>query len=276
MSIELTNVVEVFPSTKTNTINRLITENSLTRLINRLLDVDGYIITSEFGDDVNVNGQYEYVTVSGDNGLLSKNLEFSLRGYYFNLGTYESVIEKIDEEYKNPVEDSEIDAVIYIDNTTPEYPELYGYNYEPITDTSGENSFAEMYDNNNSYNFKFYNVSGVQVNVETSGFGTNAYAHVLMDKQTPPQPINFAQNNIAKVTFIHMTTEACVQLYLHGENTPPAPNAANNASSNFKSYTLPLFVRKNGNWAIPVSSFHKFASLSVQDVDGGVIDLDKQ
>ena len=54
MKTKLTNkqVKEMFPSTKTKTINKLITENSLTRLLNRLLDVDSYIITSEYPNTI--------------------------------------------------------------------------------------------------------------------------------------------------------------------------------------------------------------------------------
>lgn len=117
-----------FPTTKRGSINKLVTENSLTRLINRLIDVDGYVITSEI-DDSAVN--YEEGIPAELWNIPLYDFEFSIRGYYFCI-TADSVKSGlqhlIDVSGFRPVSgtSSVLYGNIFIDKTNKNYPELWG------------------------------------------------------------------------------------------------------------------------------------------------------
>lgn len=123
------NLLGSFPTTKRNSVNKLITENSITRLINRLIDVDGYVITSEINDS-SVDWE-EGISSSlwSDGG--SKDFEFSLRGYYFCIKSNEngSGIRNLIVATGFPQvvgTEKKLYANIYIDKTNKDYPELWG------------------------------------------------------------------------------------------------------------------------------------------------------
>ncbi len=125
--------INSFPTTKMGSINKLITENSLTRLINRLLDVDGFIITDGLADRDSVN---QVIGNGGKHLSINTNLplnkvvfrdgllEFVLRGYYF-AADVEELAEKLEDE-KGQTGSYGLFARIFIDNSNPDYPELVG------------------------------------------------------------------------------------------------------------------------------------------------------
>lgn len=123
------NLIGSFPTTKRNSVNKLITENSITRLINRLIDVDGYVISSEINDN-NVDWEEGVPTnLWSDEGL--KDFEFSLRGYYFCIKSNSSgsgVANLIVATGFPQVvgTESKLYANIYIDKVNKDYPELWG------------------------------------------------------------------------------------------------------------------------------------------------------
>lgn len=127
-----------FPTTKRGSINKLVTENSLTRLINRLVDVVGYVITSEF-DDSSVN--YEDGIPASLWNVPLADFEFTIRGYYFCISADDA---KSGLQYlissmafsPQPGEENELWAHIFIDKTNPDYPELWGQDSVENTDAN--------------------------------------------------------------------------------------------------------------------------------------------
>ena len=98
-----TNKINVFPSTRrvqTQTTARLMTEEAMVRIINQLIESDGFIISPSAFD-------------------LSAPLEFNIQGYYFNIATINDVISNFDSS-------TEVYAYIVIDTSNQYYYELKG------------------------------------------------------------------------------------------------------------------------------------------------------
>lgn len=140
--------VNSFPTTKLGSVNKLITENSLTRLINRLLDLDGFIITdglAKQGESSEVIGNGgKHLVVNSDIPLLNLSfrddrMEFVIRGYYFSV-SIDDLKDMINTYIRtnSPTEPVGLYARIFIDNTNPDYPELVGQ--EIVEETQGENT----------------------------------------------------------------------------------------------------------------------------------------
>ena len=128
--------INSFPTTKMESVNKLITENSLTRLINRLLDLDGYIITEQLaeknsGSEIIGNGGTR-LKINDDlnlNSIIFRNnlFEFVIRGYYFSVEVDPLVSMLTDYvTAQHPETNVGLYARIFIDNTNPNYPELVG------------------------------------------------------------------------------------------------------------------------------------------------------
>ena len=271
MAIDLmgTKIKEMFPSTKTKTINKLITENSLTRLLNRLLDVKGYIITSEYPNNVlvqsDVHNNYDYITVSND--ILDVDLEFNIRGYYFNLNTYRNVISLIRTEYGDLQTDDTINAIIYVDETSnPEYPELYGQeSLEKITADVAENSytFPEDCTINNVFNIIIYDNQSVIDNIPGINYELDSNNKLVIKNgdgeiQTP---------SYNRISYVKATYISSIKLY-KSQDKPSKPSGFDY----LKEYELTLFKMKDSNtFTIPLSSIHRFSSLAIESIDGGEI-----
>jgi len=274
MSIDLlgTQVKEMFPSTKTKTINKLITENSLTRLLNRLLDVDSYIITSEYPNTISLNKAYDSITVSND--ILDVDLEFNIRGYYFNLNTYRNVISLIRTEYGDLQTGDTINAIIYVDETSnPEYPELYGQeSLEKITADVAENSytFPEDCTINNVFNIIIYNNQSVIDNIPGINYELDSNNKLVIKNgdgeiQTP---------SYNRISYVKATYISSIKLY-KSQDKPSKPSDKPSKPSGFdylKEYELTLFKMKDSDtFTIPLSSIHRFSSLAIESIDGGEI-----
>ena len=138
-TITYLNSVDNFPTTKRNSVNKLLTENSLTRLINRLIDKDGFIITealrspsSQSGDRGNLldfNTNIKLRDVDFENNIL----EFMLRGYYFSVNLSDLLSSDKGVNWEHYVTTYGQDSMpfglyarIFIDATDPNYPELLG------------------------------------------------------------------------------------------------------------------------------------------------------
>ena len=280
-------VNEIFPSTKTKTINKLITENSLTRLINRLLDVDGYVITSELSDGFTLNqisqNEEDYIKIV--DAELDKDCEFSIRGYYFNIGPYSDILSN--NAYENllsppidPSNELSVIASIYISNDT-EYPELYGqdiYTSETIyKEEAGDDSpivlSEEATISTVSLNsFKFFDKDNKQLeDITVSGISAE---HEILDENN--SPITWG-SNIKSVRYVITTSNAALylsnsvtEIETQNSQNPPIPDLVN-----YTRYDLEIFrlVNEDGHLvpAIPIDSLHRFDTLAISSIDGGVI-----
>lgn len=98
------NDIRVFPSTRrvhTQTDARLMTERSISGLINQLINTDGFVITENFD--------------------ASAPFEFNIFGYYFNATTASAITSK----FSTPTVGTIIYGIIKIDITN-EYHEIIG------------------------------------------------------------------------------------------------------------------------------------------------------
>ena len=267
------DVKEIFPSTKTKTINKLITENSLTRLLNRLVDVDGYIISSELG--VDVSDDNEYTVVEGD-GILDSDLEFCIRGYYFNLGTFRDIYSGLLSNITvgdNEGDNVDIYARIYIDEiSNPEYPELYGYDdwNEHNIPIDNVNRTATLDNDYDGATVKFYN-NGERVHKDWV-FGTDFIINtnnIICDMNEAP--IDLFGSGVDTVNYFTHTTSNAVWIHQADEDL-----SLEGLSPDLTPYELLLFnayrIDDAVQLRIPVSSFHKFSSVSVKSIDGGIIE----
>ena len=126
-------MVNCFPSTKRASVNKLLTENSITRIINKLIDNDSYVITTGLSDvDFSKNiSRDEWMNAQSD-------FEFIIHGYYFSISKSEDDMSGFDyliratgfEQYCNASDHNKeahkLYARIFIDVDDKRYPELYG------------------------------------------------------------------------------------------------------------------------------------------------------
>lgn len=268
MAIELTSVQlkEIFPSTKTTTINKLITENSLTRLLNRLVDVDGYIISSEF-DNEEIAYDYNYVNTSSEI-ILNSNMEICIRGYYFNLGLYRDLIGKITTTYPDLEEHDVIKAAIFIDNSNPDYPEMFG-----------QDSFVEhtIYNEGEEYpTFESGYISSTLLFLDGNGDSVNINNFTIdSNNQGTWSWSDLTSANVVAIRYYTRVSDNCIWLYRDTEgDIPDYPTP----SDDYTMHELVLFEALEDEDTnelilnIPITSFHKFSSVSVSTIDGGVID----
>lgn len=119
-----------YPSTKRASVNKLITENTVTRVINRLIDNESYVITNglngvDFSSDIPV-GQWDNTRA---------NFEFVIHGYYFCITPDEAdgsglryLLRRVNLDPGTHDMEAEhtLYARIFIDNIDKDFPELYG------------------------------------------------------------------------------------------------------------------------------------------------------
>jgi len=119
--------VSNFPSTKRASVNKLFTENTVTRMINRLIDKDGYVITngidwSDFTQDIPVAA------------WVNQDFEFVIHGYYFAISKDESQsgLQYLLSQTHFPTDDAQhtLYARIIIDKEDSNFPELWGQDDE--------------------------------------------------------------------------------------------------------------------------------------------------
>lgn len=129
MSYLSTNAITVFPSTRRfdkQVSARLLSEKSLTDLINKLVDTDGFVITPDDETTGNI--------------IFSNPFEFNIHGYYFQTTTANSIIELFSSS-------TEIYGNIYIDEIG-DYKELKGQDvddyYQGITFYNGDLTDASV------------------------------------------------------------------------------------------------------------------------------------
>lgn len=311
---------EIFPSTKTQTINKLITENSLTRIINRLVDVESYVITSEFDNSdiekaLNNAGQEDYIPVAN---MKNKDLEVCIRGYYFNLGTIENFISKYSRI------GSMLGVAIYVSDDT-EYPELYGQEvletvFVPKENNTGGILIPDGYERTYISNIELYsttndvqqmlslgtvNIDAAHIQTADSQPQTGKTYYVLEDgkyvvttdtefiegetyyeltelklitNSNTEYNLTWGENyidgttyNIDKISFVYRANQDAISVFSVSDNNSFP------GKTGYKVHTLTVLQNFNTNsntaaiWGIPLSSIHKFDTISISNIDGGVI-----
>ena len=299
MATTLSNIT-IFPSTKTQTINKLITENSVTRLINRLVDVDSYIITptTEEGNSdilVDVNNLSDSI----------KTLEFCIHGYYFcieDINDLLSLSEWSDKITQDPTVDHSLYARIFIDKTNKDYPEIMGtYTQNPrtvvLTDVfvSGETCIPD---------FKGYSKTIGVVLLDENDTIISAPGKVRLGDREILDPDDTGQvsgciycddgdfipektgADVKKIRLVELEFYNGIQIYVDPSTETGAiymPNGDEFDPTNFEYYDLCLLQWKKPidavlvsgeqqfNTYIPLESLHKFTSKSIDIIDGGEI-----
>lgn len=282
----LTNIT-VFPSTKTQTINKLITENSLTRIINRLINTDGYIITTtleKLGEDIDKDIISTKFTVN------DIPLEFSIKGYYFSIDSLTTLLsdselwETNNDSWKNT--EHKLFARIFIDKTVQSYPELMGqYSQTPVVQpiegfVSGETAIENFMGKDITQDVVLLD-SNSKIISKVNAVTVNSEGKISCSDFTE----GHAATDVAFVQYTKLTFYEGLQVYVldkEGEqyNNSPAPTPPNNVaySENLHDYydlELLHYYKPDHEDSfetyIPLRSMHRFTSASIRDIDGGEI-----
>lgn len=174
--------VNSFPSSKRASVNKLMTENSVTRLINRLIDVTGYVITNSLDDNSPVND----IPIESWLGL--SEFEFVIMGYYFSIivpgsGTDAEqannsglmyLLNKTGFRNFTPGEEHTLYARIFIDRTDKNFPEVYGQDtdeseYRGIIFYQGDEAPPLPPDGAGMTDYDYYDLILVQYKMQENG-----------------------------------------------------------------------------------------------------------
>lgn len=267
----------VFPTTKLNSINKLITEGNITKLLNSILDTDSYIIPPadlSFDSDVIWDNNLQGLIKVPD--LTLSHLECVLHGYYFDLGPIfgENAIAP-----QLTTNSSLLLGQIIIDTTNENYPELFG---EESTDPPesiqvtlpniwryGDTDAPTINPNYRDLNIK---------TIYATASGTSYYFNLnsnweLVALQNIPLGTEFTSYTIEYITYyslikLHLLTGEEAKI---PTDTPYFGNTIEPLGNNYISVTLPLLCRQNNQIYFPMTSFPKFTSTSIYSIDGGLI-----
>ena len=266
----------VFPSTKMEAVNKLITEGNLTRLINTLIDSDKYIIPPEGTDFINtkdvvlnLGGNAErYTLINLPINYASSHLEFSIHGYYFDLGPIggeTGVISAI--QRQSPSSNIyKLSAQIFIDTTVPNYPELFGQT--DIAQTMQKSGSIVLGTTTLAEDCRKLAITQITARgsdnvVYDLSYNTN---WVLNSAQEIPSDITFTNG----YTVHYNEYSNIINLYiLDLDESYPVPNIGDGIS--FEVYNLDLLYCINNEYYFPLSSFVKFNYQSIGHIDGGVL-----
>lgn len=282
----------VFPSTKMESVNKLITEGSLTRLINKLIDTDSYIIPPDSADLSNYTNT-DYGTMIEVENTKSDNIEFLLHGYYFNMGNINNLVTIASElavSDKNNISGNFfITACINVQTDASnggKYPELFGQNLIKQTltqsfptDPTIEESFlpkipADLLDKPiTKIIFSHKNSAGETFN---DGLGSYDYNNVILK----PEGLEFESGCEYFYTIEYKDYSSLITLYVTnpGNELADVPVILNIDEStdyvspdDLQSYTIDLLYVDvaTSKVYIPMNKFAKFNHQSIASIDGG-------
>lgn len=282
----------VFPSTKMESVNKLITEGSLTRLINKLIDTDSYIIPPDSADLSNYTNT-DYGTMIEVENTKSDNIEFLLHGYYFNMGNINNLVTIASElavSDKNDISGNFfITACINVQTDASnggKYPELFGQNLIKQTltqsfptDPTIEESFlpkipADLLDKPiTKIIFSHKNSAGETFN---DGLGSYDYNNVILK----PEGLEFESGCEYFYTIEYKDYSSLITLYVTnpGNELADVPVILNIDEStdyvspdDLQSYTIDLLYVDvaTSKVYIPMNKFAKFNHQSIASIDGG-------
>lgn len=269
--------VVVFPSTKTQSINKLITENSLTRLINRLINKESYVIThDEEWESLDLN---QDILVGSSNGFNpEKPFEMCLGGYYIGVDSLNSIIS--DANWNPTSEGETLYAFIQIDKTSANYPELIGqYSIAPHSEESFNFASGE-----------YFQTGVTKLPPTTKDFSPSQVQDlVLLNKEGTASPTIISKPGA--VSLSSDWTLTCSQLvgYESGYDYRDVTHARYSVLTDFTGLSfgtteptgddyisLPIlkyFAPVNRDLAtyIPFDSLNRFKTESIYEIDGGEI-----
>lgn len=282
----------VFPSTKMDSVNKLITEGNLTRLINKLIDTDSYIIPP---DSANLSKytNTDFGTMIEVENTRDDSIEFLLHGYYFNMGNINDLVmiaSGLAASDKNNITGNfVISACINVQTDADnggKYPELFGQNLIKQTltqsfptDPTLEESFLpkiplELLDKPIT-RILFYhrNASG---EVFEDGLGSYDYNGVILK----PEGLEFETGCEYFYVIEYKDYSSLITLYVTnpGDKISESQVILNLDESteyispdDLQSYTIDLLYVDvaTSKVYIPMNKFAKFNHQSIASIDGG-------
>lgn len=275
------NNVNTFPSTKLYSINKLITENSLTRLINRLIDNDGYVITDGVRNLTGVNVDFGKDLPLSNWTANNLPFEFVIRGYYFSINDIANdLLSKI--QWGGDIEES-LMARIYIDKTVPGYPELFGQNGinpcdESITDfesgvTTIKNSdLAEATSDPELYEIGDDNIKHTISTVVSINPSNGAISAEFIAGKGDADVAGIKYNINSEYGGIEFYTTPAVK---DSDAASPLYTVPSSLGDSVEAYEFEIIrhFKPEGESVIdtyiPMSSLYKFNSYSIGSIDGG-------
>lgn len=273
----------LFPSTKMDSINKLITEGNLTRLINKLIDTDSYIIPPkgiDLSDYVSIDSN---TVVKVDTNISYEDLEFVINGYYFNLGPIHYLIYSAKEEILNSqlsLNNFILSAQIKISTDSEnggKYPELFGETLInktlkqqfPTSATITESELPNIKDFNLGdkpiTKIEFFHLVGDEEVID--GVGSYDSNGVILK----PSGLEFDTNYDYFYTIEYKDYSSMITLYIRDidEDIQSEEDSTYILPQDIKNYSIDLLIYKNSNTYIPMNNFAKFGHQSISSIDGG-------
>ena len=263
----------VFPSTKMETVNKLITEGSLTRLINKLIDTDTYLIAPkdiDFSQVINVDQVGTLVSIPITATTNNDELEFVMHGYYFNLGSVTDIVGQ-----SMTSGNKKLIAEIFVDVTNPEYPEL-GSQRDAVIDSP---EISVNWDNSPTLDAEYRDKSIVNIYTIASKEGEPDEIYTVNYNTTTYALSVTFDDGYDSDTYIvkYVDYSVLINLYVIEETADPeeivssVPTSDESFDEIHDRYLIDLAHRHDGAFYFPLQSFAKFNGASIMEIDGGIV-----
>lgn len=289
----------IFPSTKMDSVNKLISEGSLTRLINKLIDTDSYIVPPA-DVDLTAYTNTDYGTMIEVTSPEQCDMEFLIHGYYFNMGLIRDISKyavELSKSETDPIQGNFfITAGIDIDpdlDNDGQYPEMFGEDLikrtnkqtlDVIPDSKERrlpniSDFPELKDKPISKIIFYKKTSDAEW--EVVGYGSYDATGDIQK----PVGLEFESAAVYSIEIEYKNYSSLITFYLVPEGKDVTEvrldidkNTASNYiyPDNYESYYLQiLYVDKtdsdNPKVFLPLNNFAKFEHQSIASIDGGII-----
>ena len=251
----------VFPSTKMEAVNKLITEGNLTRLINTLIDTDRYVIPPEDVDFTTPTTISGYTLISLPSNTANSHLEFAIHGYYFDLGTIGNVISAITEQQPSG-STYKLSAQILVDTSVANYPELFGE--EDSKQTATITGSFELGSATLDESYRDKSISEITTTIDGDDY---VLSYRKSDWKLTCEDLQTG-TSFSSYTITYYEYSNLINLYiLDLDDAYPVPVPA--GVDSFDVHNLDLLYCMGGTYYFPLSSFVKFDAQSIGHIDGG-------
>lgn len=264
----------VFPTTKMQPVNRLVTEHNLTRMINNFLDIDSYVLpideTSFDLSDVVWNSTLGSSLVKLSAVESQKPFECVIHGYYFNFATVASMCALLNQQ-----NNKKLVCRIIVDTSDENYPELFGEAVETHSEhLSPDGGVVTPGETLLDVNFRGKDIKDVYA--ETIVNGETKRYHFSIDNYWRLQPTFTDEVQFTDGYYVeYVTYYSVIQTFvvdLDGD-IPPVEESTSFSTypESREEYSLTLLCLIDGTYYIPLNSFPKFNTYSIQNIDGGLL-----